>query len=918
MKLLLAFIMIGVAAVSFAELPVGVLYTKGEATSTRLAWPVGGEQPVVALDYGGETVGGFAIVKVKSFTGIVPPVLRLSYATHPDGLSETGCFTRRGCIHYLGDTFDNPVLPANVNRFETYTITRAGTYVAPLIQGQQRYVRVQLDTPGTTVELEPLEIRNVGSHSVEPIVGSFACSDERVNRTWLMSVRTTRLATIPNSDGWRVVDGKLLPRWIERGSPAGLCETARQDGEGAWTARFSLAANPHHDSALGLMFRAADADNGLLAVVSQPAVCRLYRRRGGTNTLLAQMVLDRRIVDGEPCELTAKVEKGAVTAFFNGERIVSAPVPTDLSGDRFGLYVEKEWWPVVTSYVVANAEGKGVFADDFSRADAEGRLSGWEYAKTFSFIADGAKRDRLVWSGDLWWTGRNAFYGLPPQSPYFRDSLELLAYYQTPEGFIWPAPFATRGKRPGSRDFGYFPSDEFSAWFAALVREHYLFTGDEAALGRFYPTVKANLGYFDRLRNDQGLVDQPLETSANCSCLKATDPHIRSYTQLVIWKAYLDGAYIAEVVGDGASARAWKARADELASAMRRHLWNAATGKFRFSLDRERGWAGVNGLALAFGFATRDEALSLAAKLPLNGSDKFHLAGLRGRFAYGFNESAFAMLEGGTWFSLSDPAWPGAQCCTECGFLTKNGFWDESHPDTAAAGVITEYLLGVVPTEPGYRVFRFDPHFVSRLTFARGEVPTPKGMVKASWTRDGGKVSCRLEVPTGTVADVPRLGRRFEPGDHVFDFVLDEQTAFADASLCAAISTEGDGKWLTAPPPASTWDTDPNHAFMQAIDLGAVVDVDRLEVTAGNRQFFPAKLRVEVSQDGVSYETCREYAELSWPGEDKCFTVEMKGVGGSTLARYVRLVMRQPEGRADAALGRCYEAKFRQVRVKFK
>ena len=64
MRFLLSVITIGACAVAFAELPVGVLYTKGGATPTRLSWTVGGEQPVVALDYGGETVGGFAIVKV--------------------------------------------------------------------------------------------------------------------------------------------------------------------------------------------------------------------------------------------------------------------------------------------------------------------------------------------------------------------------------------------------------------------------------------------------------------------------------------------------------------------------------------------------------------------------------------------------------------------------------------------------------------------------------------------------------------------------------------------------------------------------------------------------------------------------------------------------------------------------------------
>ena len=103
-----------------------VLYAKGGATPTCLEWKAGGEQPVVALDYGPRTVGGYAVFKVKSFAAqgvdgdgrtVGHPVLRLSYATHPDGLSATGCFTRRGCAHYLGPYFDNPVLRANGLRY---------------------------------------------------------------------------------------------------------------------------------------------------------------------------------------------------------------------------------------------------------------------------------------------------------------------------------------------------------------------------------------------------------------------------------------------------------------------------------------------------------------------------------------------------------------------------------------------------------------------------------------------------------------------------------------------------------------------------------------------------------------------------------------------------------------------------------
>ncbi len=115
-----------------------------------------------------------------------------------------GC--RRGCADYLGQFFDNPVLPANVNRYELYTIARTGTFVAPLLQGQERYVRVQLETPGTEVSVDAFEIRNVGVFSRERPVGSFRCSDERVNRAWAMSAWTCQIASFPNHDAWRVVD----------------------------------------------------------------------------------------------------------------------------------------------------------------------------------------------------------------------------------------------------------------------------------------------------------------------------------------------------------------------------------------------------------------------------------------------------------------------------------------------------------------------------------------------------------------------------------------------------------------------------------------------------------------------------------------------------------------------------------------
>ena len=90
----------------------------------------------------------------------------------PDG----GDFSRATSARYLGPTVDLPILPASVDRFDVFSITNSGAYAAPLQQGLVRYVRVRLETPGTAVKVAAVRFENRGTHSTEPVVGSFACS----------------------------------------------------------------------------------------------------------------------------------------------------------------------------------------------------------------------------------------------------------------------------------------------------------------------------------------------------------------------------------------------------------------------------------------------------------------------------------------------------------------------------------------------------------------------------------------------------------------------------------------------------------------------------------------------------------------------------------------------------------------------
>ena len=897
------------------------------AQSMRLAWPVDGIQPVETIDLGAQTEGGYAVFNVTGFspagktgagkpTGL--PVLRISYATHPDGLGPEGDFTRKDCAHYLGMDFDNPVLPANVNRFETYTIARTGTFVAPLLQGLERYVRIQLDTPGTSVDIDSFEIRNVGVHADTSPVGSFRCSDERVNRTWAMGVRTCQMAAIPNHDAWRVVAGKLLPRKLERSSPVGLCSTARWSGDGTLETVFELCANPHYDSAIGLMLRAADADNGLVVVVSQPAFCRVFERCGGVNRQLWQAVLPEPLVDGMPHAFAVKMSGTSLEVSLDGVQVATVNVGKTAVGDKFGFYTEKEWWPVVSSVTVRNAKGESVFNDDFAAADAEGRLPGWEYPRSFRFIADGGKRDRLVWSGDLWWAARTCFAAFGPEWPYFRESLRLLAFNQTPEGYIWSAPYAENTRRPASGEYGHFPSDEFAAWFAPCLWEYYLHTADRNTADELYPNMKKCIDYLASHCREDGSFAQRRETSCHACSMNPGDVRDRLYMNLVLWLCYRNGADLAQELGFADDAARWKRRQEQLAKTIRAKFRDPQTGGY-VDVPGKKGLAPfARGMALAAGFATKEEALALGRMSQPGTTGKFLISCVRGKFEYGFAESAFNMMEAGTWFELSDPGWEGAQCDSECGYLIRTGWYDEAHPDTTASGDITAYLLGVEPTSPGYRRFRFSPRFVSRLTFAEGSVPTPHGAILVRWDVSGDHATCRLTVPEGTEAEVvlPGVSKTLGPGDHSVE-ADGVKALFADPTITAV---ERDGmKMVETDAYISHIYGNKDAVFEYVADLGDVRDVRGVEVVAGDLKFAPTVVAVETALEPGKFARQKEQRELNWEKmPERTLKMDLRTVGGALQARYVRFVFTDVPPNWQKSLKTYYRVQLERIRVLFR
>jgi alpha-L-rhamnosidase len=925
----------------------GLPLIEGEdGRSARLTYPEGGAKPVVVLDFGAQSVGGYAVFKVTAKTG--EPVLRLSYACHPDGTGETGDFTRETSARYMGPLVDLPVLPANINRHETYTIPRTGVFIAPLIQGQARYVRVQLDEPGTSVDIDSVVMVNREVHDRTPYDGLFLSSNEELNRLWYISAWTYQIASFPNHDAWRAVDGWLLPRKLEQAADIGLSVDGADWGDVTIETMFEIRANPHHVSAAGLAFRARDAANAYMVELALDGKFQLIKRENGKDRTLSEKTLASPLTDGMRYRLKV-VAKGDLITTWLDDVIVDKTRDATFQVGRVGFYTPKEKWPLFDSIRVTDPSGNVLLEDDFS-----GELTRWDFARTRSFLSDGGKRDRLVWSGDLYFAQRLEYYAKADAS-YMRDSLKMLAFNQTPEGYVQACPYPERNTPPASGEYGPFASDEFAAWLVPVAWDHLLYTDDVETLREIYPAIVRLLGYLEKHTGDDGLFIQRHETSKQAGDLKLGNKKKRAYMNILCWAAFSDAAKIADQLGHTDDAAAARAKADKIKSALFKHLWDGEKGGFHEAVETPRLGPEANALALSMGLLTQEQAAQVIPRIPLIKHGKFQGLASRGIFHYGLGQRGLKAIFDHNWLKLLDPGWKGATTTTECMQMITRGWGDESHPDTAIGYQFSSYLLGIEPLTPGFRRFQVRPLLVSEVDWVRGRVPTPHGFVEAGWKRDGNTLKMVLTVPDGTEAELvlPKgeevlvNGRKpaamlLGAGSHQIEVrglveaaelqVTEIKDVVKAVRKVTASSSHENGGWsaanLFAPEAdkarlgySSAAHKRPEAEVWLAIDLGEeitpkeIVLLPRRDKSAagGRAAGFPRDFVVEIATEPDQYKTVAEFKDQAAPDE-KGLAVNLYTVIGYPKVRYIR-IRATKLGAPAADEPETYRLQLRRVRV---
>lgn len=395
-------------------------------------------------------------------------------------------------------------------------------------------------------------------------------------------------------------------------------------------------------------------------------------------------------------------------------------------------------------------------------------------------IFDGAKRDRLIWVGDI-----------AQDIPTIADSLgsngadyvtgSLAIFGATPPASIFGAPPAPPGEIGGlafPTGTTYQYSISYSMYFVSDVASYYQYSDDLAFVRKEWPAIKGELA-FNAANVDPTtglLVPNPVGPAGlDWDLYDGTKTGGVTEFNALYYHDLLVGAQMARALGDDGQATAYSSQASALRKAINANLYDPATGVYDISTN-ERGSIAEDGnvAAVLYGVADPDRASAILSKLKQlwipTGSEPFSsdtgysnlvspfINGfdVQARFASGDTADAYALLRR-VWGQMVVPGdqYTGAfwENYTPSGAVS-NGSISLAHGwSTGPTSALSGYVLGVRPLTAGYASWIVAPQ-PGDLRWAEGQVPTPHGPIAVRWQRTDGRFELWVTAPLGTSGTV--------------------------------------------------------------------------------------------------------------------------------------------------------------------
>lgn len=277
--------------------------------------------------------------------------------------------------------------------------------------------------------------------------------------------------------------------------------------------------------------------------------------------------------------------------------------------ERFGRITMKDAWVEYTPYMTTEIDGCGYFlsSDDLLNrvwyaglhtiemctvSPLLGGITGRNRIGEGDWVlVDGAKRDRLIWSGDLSPMGA-AVYASNNNVQAVRDSLLSLIAHQESSGYIpacSPGPFVGRVAR------GFF--GDYVAWWVVTLYQYFMNTGDRETVKEVFPRVKRALHYLHSQCRGGLFRQTPLNMMEWCyTVLRLGKP---TYTNVMYYWALNCASFMAHELGEEDVSTGYVSRAYRLGDAIFRELLDEKRGVFvDTTSDRKRVPQDGNSLAI--------------------------------------------------------------------------------------------------------------------------------------------------------------------------------------------------------------------------------------------------------------------------------------------------------------------------------
>lgn len=708
--------------------------------------------PTVLLDYGRD-IGGQPLFQLTALSG--HPALQALFSESQKFLLPAGDGA---------SGFQNA--PSDPSRADVYFPQKPGLIENPQVQGGERFEQVSLLGPGSVT----LSLIGIRSLTAEPTdvhnTGHFESSDPRLNEIWSLGARSLQLCEAPAHSMPPLMKG------TPEGAEVATAPIVLYQFGGSWqdytaTVQFKIVANEASFVVRGnyvISLRASDdrlnAPNSIQATYSS-----FFGIRDAGHA-----ALPAPLAPGQWHTLTTRAIGNRVEADVDGTNVFSFPVDSNPTGS-VGFASASGAKAIFRHLVVAGPAGQALYTSTLA-----GKSVLVEFAagtNELPIILDGAKRDRIIWLGDLGQSASVVYYS-SGESRYVKGSLSTFASFASTEGEVSTnvTPTLKTGLRLGAElptGAGFF-SLPYSIYFLDALQQYVLYTGDTDFAREQWPVVQGELAYLRHHLDQDGL----LVTDPGNGMDWSIDDNVGSvseYNTLYAHALHAVAALSQELGMQGADEL--NQQADAIAQKINQKFFNRGTGVYDLSADH-RGTVAqdTNALAVLYGVAPvkgaadvlhAADAILATPNGPRAFSDGKNLTELISPFISGYEVDAyFSIGDAEHALGLIRQVWgrmgQGSDFYTGATqeALSVDGLSPQMPSRTVSHAwsggptyALSAYVLGVRPLTPGYQTWIIEPQ-LGDLSWARGDVPTPRGPIHVGWSRSADSLVVDFKVLAGS------------------------------------------------------------------------------------------------------------------------------------------------------------------------